>query len=285
MSKNKTVPPMYPKSDSIKLGAAEIVAVDKKTRTVHLQCEGSPPEALLAAIEAERHRWDLIARLRAHKATLMARIEPHCGDRPKHIPAAKWRDFEQRTKLIADLPHNAPGEARDAFLALRTLSILNDALIELRDITPAIRQAVCSAIDLGMLLQRGQTQIDHGAAVDAGKRSVRSRTAANAKKSDNKLSRSEDAFSEFYQMMMPEIVRKDGITEKDVEGMSRTEFMNAAKRTRRTDDFLDQIAKMPLKDEKGNVLKTPTGKIKRKYGSKSVQNNNVKRWKSPTPSE
>lgn len=253
MAKKKPVPAMYPKPATTKIAEPQkIVAVEKKRgKLLGITIEVSPElqTQSQASIEIERHRFDLIARLRAYKGTLLARINPHCGERPKHIPAAKWGDIEQRAYLIADLPDDAPGEARDALLALRTLSVLNDALIQLRDMTPVIKQAVCSAIDLGMLLQRGQTQIDHGEAVDVGRRNVRSRSKANQAKSQSAAQQSKHAEIEFNRLIA-----------KETQPRMRTATLaNMAEK----------------KDRNGNPI----------YGSLPTLKRYAKTWKSITPSE
>ena len=248
MTKKKPIPAMYPKPEPTQLAHPQkIVAVEiKRGKLVGITIEGAPPAELLQAVETERERFDLIARLRAYKATLLARIEPHCGERPKHIPPAKWRDIDQRIRLIAEMPKDAPAEARDALLALQTLFVLSDALIVLRDMTPAIKQAVCAAIDLGMLLQRGQTQIDHGEAVDVGRRNVRSRANANSAKSEAAQQRFKLAESEYHRRM------KDG-----------------SKKTA----TLKSMSK--VKDHNGKPVFGSFGQLKR----------DVKSFKSLTPSE
>ena len=274
---------MYPKPDSTKLAEPQkIIAVDiKRGKLAGITIEATPElrTQTQALIEIERHRIDLIARLRAYKAALLARIEPHCGERPKHIPLAKWRDIEQRTKLIADLPNDAPGEARDALLALRTLSILNDAMIVLRDITPAIRQAVCSAIDLGMLLQRGQTQIDHGEAVDRGRINMGALEKATRAGSAGKTSKSDVAFDEYFQSMQPEIVSRGIASESELASMSRSEFMMCAKRTAKTEEVLQRMAMVTAKDANGSPVKNNRGKLKLKFGSLRNLKRYVSEWR------
>lgn len=60
------------------------------------------------------------------------------------------------------MPVDTPAEIRYDLLAIRALSSLNAAMIELRKITPLIRFALCNAIDLGQLLQIGHDQRKHG---------------------------------------------------------------------------------------------------------------------------
>jgi len=219
MSKNKPIPPMYPKPDSIRLCGLQIVSVDKKTRTVHLQGEGSPPPALLAAIEAERRRLDLTARLTGYAQSCLMQIMPHFGERPKYISAAKWRDNEQRVRLIRDLPDDAPAHARDALMAVKTISRIADALMTAGDYPDEIDRAICLAIDLGQLLQRNQTQIDYGETVDAGKRNVQARNAANQTKRNGSKSRSEVAESEFNRRMSG--VNSDRMKTATLKNMSK----------------------------------------------------------------
>ncbi len=200
MVKRKT-PALYPKPAPVKLSEpVRVVPVKKKRgRKVTHELEPSPElvTALQKLVETERERLDLIGRLRGYKALLLERVEPHCGKRPKQIPVVKWRDIAQRVKLIDRLVDDAPADVRHALLALHTLSHLNDALVKVRDITPEIRVAVCMAIDLGMLLQRGQVQIDFGADVDAGKRNRKSTVTANAAKQTAKQKRVAVAKAEF----------------------------------------------------------------------------------------
>lgn len=199
MSKRKHAPAMYPAPAPVKIPARRITGIDRKTKTLTL--EGEVPPELAAMAAAEIQRVDLIGRLRRYKATLLARIEPHCGDRPTHISRAKWKDIAQRWSLISALTDDAPGEARDALIALHVLSRLDAALIAIRTLTPEIKVAVCAAIDLGQLLQRSQTQMDFAEAVDVGQRNARSRSVANRAKREAKQQQSDLAEAEFRRRM------------------------------------------------------------------------------------
>ncbi len=199
MTQRKTAPAMYPAPAPVKIPARKIVGVDLKTKTLTL--EGEVPPELAAMAAAEIQQLNLIDRLRRYKATLWARIEPHCGDRPKHIRKKAWDDVLCRANLITDLVADAPGEARDALLALRNLSRLNAALVAIGTLTPEIKLAVCSAIDLGQLLQRSQTQRDFAEVVDVGQRNARSRSVATRVKRESTQQQSDLAEAEFRRRM------------------------------------------------------------------------------------
>ncbi len=175
-------PAMYPEPATIEIKTPQkIVAFDPKTRTITI--EGPPPPELLAAEEANRHRLNLNARIKQYALSCVLRIEPHWGERPKHISPAKWKNRELRVRAMAELPETAPADAHDALKALQTLNLLADELVEADDWPDAIDRALCYAIDLGQLLQRGQTQRDYGDIVDAGRRSKDRSITANSAKS------------------------------------------------------------------------------------------------------
>lgn len=196
----KQTPAMYPTPAPVELATPQkIVAFDPKTKTITI--EGSPPPEVLAMAEIERRRLNLMERLTGYAASLATRITPHWGERPKHISPAKWRNLEQRIKAMAELPENAPAEARDALMALHTLNRLVNELVEADDWPETIDRAICYAIDFGQLLQRGQTQIDHGETVDRGKRNAKAVTEATEAKRTKKIDRSELAHTEFVRRM------------------------------------------------------------------------------------
>lgn len=199
MAKKKPVPAMYPKPEVRIEEPQKIIAVDLKTKTITLA--GSPPPELLAASEIERQRLDLNSRLKSYAQSCLLQIMPHFGERPKNIPAAKWNNLEQRVRLISKLPESAPAEAHDALRALQTLNYLVAELVNAGDYPDAIDRAICWAIDLGQLLQRRQTQIDYGEAVDVGRRNVRSRANANSAKSEAAQQRFKLAESEYHRRM------------------------------------------------------------------------------------
>ncbi len=198
MVKQKHVPAIYPPPDSIKLPDQRIVAVNRKTRTITLA--GSPPPELVAAAEVERKRLDLTAKITGYAATCCARVMPHFGERPKNISAAKWRDIEHRIRLTHCLPVDAPPEAHDAFKALKTINRLVDALVAAGDYPEAIEHALCLAIDLGQLLQRGQTQIDVGPAVQRGKANVTALTTSNAARLQKSEARKRIAIARYHEI-------------------------------------------------------------------------------------
>lgn len=203
MTKKKPVPAMYPKPEPIKVAQPlKIVAVDiKRGRLVSTTFEGPPPPELLEVMEHERRRMDLTFRLKCYAQNCGLQIHRHCGERPKYISVAKWNDFNQRVRLIRKLPDSAPPEAHDALLAIQTLNRLVDELAQAGDYPEAIERAICWAIDLGQLLQLNQSQIDHGEAVDVGRRNVRSRASANSAKSEAAQQRFKLAESEYDRRM------------------------------------------------------------------------------------
>ena len=191
-------PAMYPDPAPIELATPlKIVAVDPKTRTITVE---RAPE--LAEIESkERRRLDLTARLKQYAGNCRDRIAPHWGERPKHVSPAKWKNLEQRVRAMTQLPENAPADAHDALKALQTLNRLTDELVEADDYPESIERALCYAIDLGQLLQRGQTQRDYGKTVEDGRIATRSRSAATEENSRGKSGRSEAAHAEFNRRM------------------------------------------------------------------------------------
>ena len=224
----KQIPAMYPTPAPVELATPQkIVAIDLKTKTITI--EGSPPPELLAAAEIERRRLNLTERLTGYAKSLATLITPHWGERPKHISPATWRNLERRVKAMAELPENAPAEARDALMALHTLNRLVQELVDAGDWPETIDRAICYAIDFGQLLQRGQTQIDHGETVDRGKRNAKAVSGATEAKRTKKIDRSEPARAEFNRRMatvknprmktatlknMAEVMDADGATPK-----------------------------------------------------------------------
>ncbi len=196
----KQTPAMYPTPAAIELATPQkIVAIDLKTKTITI--EGSPPPEVLAMVEIERRRLNLVERITGYTKTLAIRIAPHWGERPKHISPAKWKNLEQRIKAMAELPETAPAEARDALMALQTLNRMAADLAEAGDWPDSIDRALCYAIDFGQLLQRGQTQIDHGETVDKGRRNAEATAGATEANRRKKIDRSEAALVEFNRRM------------------------------------------------------------------------------------
>jgi hypothetical protein len=206
MAKKKPVPAMYPKPETIKVAKPQkIVAVEKKRgKLIGITIAGSPPPELLAAAEIERRRLDLNERLKGYVQSCGEQIHDHCGERPKNIPAAKWKDFNQRVRLIRELPDIAPAEAHEALRALQTLNSLVDELVKAGDYPEAVERAICWAIDLGQLLQRNHDQRVYGEAVDVGRRNVRSRSNANSVKSQKSEDKSQLAETEFNRLIASE---------------------------------------------------------------------------------
>ncbi len=245
----RQTPAMYPAPAPVKLATPQkIVAVDLKSRTITI--EGLPPPELVAIAEIAQRRLNLTARCQQYARTCLARIAPHWGERPKHISPAKWRNLEQRVKAMTELPATAPAEARDALKALHTLNRLVTELVEAGDWPESIERAICLAIDFGQLLQRGQTQIDHGKAVDRGKRSAKATVEASEAKHAKKNDRSELALAEYVKRMAT------------VTG------------TRRKTDTLKQMSQVM-----GDDSKTP------KWGSLTTLKRWSRDWKGITPTE
>ena len=198
----KQIPDMFPLPAPVKLEKPlKIVAVDPETGT--FICEGSPSPDLLAAAEIERRRMNLIERLRGYKETCLHRMKSHWGKRPKHIQPSQWNDMNARFRLIPTLqwPDNLPAKARHALEALQTLLKLDEELQNSNSLSGPIQRAICLAIDFGQLLQRGQTQIDHGATVDIGKRNAVGRAKAKVVKLTKTDGRIEAAHTEYQQRM------------------------------------------------------------------------------------
>ena len=244
----KQTPAMYPTPAAIELATPQkIVAIDLKTKTITI--EGSPPPEVLAMVEIERRRLNLVERITGYTKTLAIRIAPHWGERPKHISPAKWKNLEQRIKAMAELPETAPAEARDALMALQTLNRMAADLAEAGDWPDSIDRALCYAIDFGQLLQRGQTQIDHGETVDKGRRNAEAVAGATEAQHTKKNGRSEAAHTEFLRRMA------------------------TVKGTRRKTDTLTKMSKEMNADGQP------------KYGSLRTLIRYAEHWKSVTPSE
>lgn len=194
----KAVPAIYPEAPAIKLAEPQkIVAVDIKTRTITFA--GSPPPQLVEAAKKEGRRLNLQQRLTGYAVSCLSRLMPHFGERPEYISAAKWKDVEERVRLLRSLPEHAPAESRDDLRALQTLNRLAAELAEVGDYPDGVERAICWAIDLGQLLQRGQTQIDHGEAVDVGRRNKDGRKVAYKVKATRVKSRRELSRDEFLR--------------------------------------------------------------------------------------
>lgn len=193
----ENTPAIYPKPDPIRLG--RIMSVDTASRTITVA--GDLPAELLEAVERERLRLNLTGRIMHYTAACLTRVMPHFGTRPKHIPPRKWNDLEERVRLLPQLPPEAPEHARLAFMALKAIHRMSDELVAADDYSEHIERALCWALDLGQLLERSQAQIDHGATVDAGRRSRRAVRVASKAKGDRRNSKSEVARQEFIRRM------------------------------------------------------------------------------------
>lgn len=195
----KHVPPIYPQPDPVHIGTLVVVDVDVASKTITVA--GEPPAELKELAERERWRMDLNARVAQYTATCLTRVLPHFGERPKYLTPEKWNDIEQRVRLLQRLPAEAPEYARLAFMAIQTLNRLADELVAAGDYSEHIERALCCALDLGQLLERGQAQIDIGATVDSGRRSKRAVKTASQAKQDLTHSKSELAREEFDRRM------------------------------------------------------------------------------------
>lgn len=247
----KVVPAMYPPPETVHLSPRKIVAFDPETRTVTL--EGPVPTELLKAAELERWRLDIKSRLATYCETCLKRMEPYWGKRPKGVPRSKWLDQKllipgDGQDQVISLPRSAPGEIQDAHRALIAILWIDRCLISERSVSRRMCIAICMAIDLGQLLQRGQVQIDHGEAADRGRRNIESTRKAKEAKSRGSLQRSIAAEAEFNRLM-------------------------ANRRPRQATDTLKQMAE--IKDANGDP----------KYGSFSQLKRYKKNWKRLTPTK
>lgn len=196
MQKKKAVLAIYPTSKSIELAPRKVVAVDLKAHTITL--EGPTPPELLAETEADRRRFDLNARLKGYAETCLQRVFPSLS-RSQQQSLAKKPKRATLTKLPDSLPDDAPAEARDALLALQTIHRITNELARVQDWPDEMDLALCLAIDLGQLLQRGQTQVDHGENVAAGQRNRIARSEAVLVKIKNKQDRIEASRVEYIR--------------------------------------------------------------------------------------
>lgn len=238
-------PAMYPEPAPIELAKPlKIVPVDLKSGTWRI--DGPTPPEMLAIEEVERQRLDLKGRLATYCENCLVRMEPYWGKRPEHVPRSQWL----AKKLDMKVPENAAGDIGDTLLSLKTMQGLLEYLEASGPISPNIRMALCLAIDLGQLLQRGQTQREYGETVDKGRRYRKSTSGATEANSLGKKDRSEAAFAEF------------------------TRRMATVKETRRKTDTLRRMSEVV-----GDDGTTP------KWGSLATLKRWSKHWKGITPSE
>ncbi len=229
--KKKPVPPMYQEPTPISLGICKVKGIDA-TGTVLLESPGSPSPELAAAglvsadgkevqfkgtvsivkdghmvrmtirdVENDPHRMDLNARLRKYLESCLLRTFPHLGDRPAYISEADWQSHDLRTKLLAEMPVDAPGEAHDALRAAKLIQKMVDALVIEDEWSDGIERVICMAIDLGKLLQRGQVQRDFGEQVAVGRRNTQSRSEANATQMNSREQLKIEAEKRFHVLM------------------------------------------------------------------------------------
>lgn len=198
----RQTPAMYPTPAPLKLATPQkVVAIDPKT--IAIEGSVSPEEfaAIAEMLETERRRMDLTGRLAEYKRKLVNAMAPHWGERPKHISPAKWGNLKQRVNEMTELPETAPAEAHHILAALKTFFSLVDELADANNNPQPAARAICWAIDLGILLQRGQSQIEHGETVDRGKRNAKSTADANDAKARQASGRREQAKAEFLRRM------------------------------------------------------------------------------------
>lgn len=186
----KPVQPLYPSPPSLELKSP----LDMTEPGVFV-CHDPGDAATLQAIQRqEQERFRLFDRLGGYKMALLQRLAPYCDLTQEH-------SFEAVISCLPSivLPPEAPGEVRDALTALRVLATIHIALIAVKEITPAMKVALCAAIDLGMLLQRGQAEHDFAGAVDVANMNQQARKNAVQKRTATKQSASEKAFQEFQR--------------------------------------------------------------------------------------
>lgn len=236
----KTVPAMYPPSEPVQLPPQKIIGFDAETRTITL--EGPTPPELLAAVEQEKLRLNLKARLCGYCETCLQRLEPCWGERPEAISRSQWLDQKLTTPqgCVIKLPKDAPAESRDAHLALIAIQWILKCLEQEGPISPLVSRAICMAIDLGQLLQRGQVQIDHGEAVDRGRRNIASTDTAISAKQRESQQKSAVAEAEFNRRMASRNLRlatatlKNMATIKDADGEPKYGSLSQLKRYKKT---------------------------------------------------
>lgn len=194
----RMVPAIYPEPEPIELLPQEIIGYDPETNTIILK--GSMPRVIKDAEERERLRLDLNQRLKKYALVLGSRVARFISNYP-YGKTPKAAEKKLRSTRAKDLSIDATVEAHQALYSIHTMYRMVDELIAAGDYPDSIDRAICWAIDLGKLLERGQTQIDHGEAVDRGRKNMDAHAAAVAGATAKKQSRSEAARQEFEKRL------------------------------------------------------------------------------------
>lgn len=186
--RSKRPKPLFPEPEPIRLKKPLVIKSSDA-----LECQDPEDAATLKAwSQTELDRFNLVDRLRGYKVSLLSRLCPFTN----LTEEMTWLEIEKLLPTIK-LSKEAPGESRDALLAMKTLVILNHALIAVRELTPAMKVALCAAIDFGKLLQRGHDELMFAQLVDSGLKEVGSLAAASSGKRKTKELKSEEARGEF----------------------------------------------------------------------------------------
>lgn len=248
-SKGKPTPkkpdPMYPEPTPINATGWKLKGVDASGRVL-LEAPGPPTPELVAAglvsedgkeanfkgvpividgrmtihnVENDARQMDLNARLGKYLKTCLLRTLPHLGDRPAYISEADWQSHEQRTKLLMELPVDAPGEAHDALRAAKLILRMTDELVNENEWSDGIGRVICLAIDLGKILQRGQVQLDHGVNVARG-RGIKQTQDAGGKATSDKSKVNYELWRVEFERRMSELTYYEGAEGKILTAMS-----------------------------------------------------------------
>ena len=173
--RSKRPKPLFPEPEPIRLKKPLVI---KSSDT--LECQDSEDAAMLkAAAQTELDRFNLVDRLCGYKVTLMSQLCPFTN----LTEDMTWLEIESTLPSVK-LSAEAPGESRQALKAMRTLVTLNHALIAIGKLSPAMKVALCAAIDFGKLLQRGHDELEFAQLVDSGLKEVGSLAAASSGKSN-----------------------------------------------------------------------------------------------------
>lgn len=122
---------------------------------------------------------------------------------------------------FCELPASAPPEARDAFNALDSITLIQEALR--RDQGRASQEMVLAigwGIDLGTMIQRYAVQDLHGQAVAVGQALIEAKTAGNLTTSQRAKERSDLAHTEYTRLLS---------MQKNPAGMKTSTLKNMAK--------------------------------------------------------
>jgi hypothetical protein len=196
---SKQIPPVYPDPEPIELPRRKAVSFDEVTRTITL--EGPTPPELIRLQEMAELRFNLPKRLSHYLTCSLICSLPHLGPRPAYFSNEDWLDHAKRTRLLVELPENAPAEAKDSLRCAKIIQQITDRLVAEDDWSDRMDEVICLAIDLGKLLQRVSVQIELGAQVAAGKVVVKARQSGAKKVAESAESRSAKAEKEFRRRL------------------------------------------------------------------------------------